>query len=60
MVDFYTYDESLSSTYWIPTLPSIDPTAKPLLSVKHDTTRVCHFKGDVKFYNFGYRKLENL
>ena len=37
-------------TYWIATLPSTLPTAKPLLMgdvVKQETTRVCHFKGDM-------------
>jgi hypothetical protein len=34
--------------YWIATLPSILPTAKPELALpeKHVTTRVCHFNGD--------------
>lgn len=35
-------------THWMATLPSMLPTAKPLLAeaVKHETTRVCHFRGD--------------
>ena len=36
-------------THWIATLPSTLPTAKPLLMgdvVKHEITRVCHFRGD--------------
>lgn len=39
--------------YWMATLPSTLPTAKPLLTglvVKHETTRVCHFKGDTIVY----------
>ena len=40
-------------TYWMATRPSTLPTAKPLLTglvVKHETTRVCHFKGDTIVY----------
>lgn len=36
---------SLSSTYWIAQRPSMEPTAKPVASVKQETTRVYHFKG---------------
>lgn len=39
----------VAETYCMATRPSMLPTAKPLLEelVKQDTTRVCHFKGDV-------------
>lgn len=33
-------------TYCIATLPSILPIAYPSAEGKHETTRVCHFKGD--------------
>jgi hypothetical protein len=39
------YLVSFSSTYWIAQRPSTDPTAKPVASLKQDTTRVCHFNG---------------
>jgi hypothetical protein len=38
---------TLSSIYWIATLPSTLPIAKPLLLGKHATTRVCHLSGEV-------------
>jgi hypothetical protein len=33
-------------THWMATLPSILPTANPFAVVKHDITRVCHFRGE--------------
>lgn len=45
----YTYDCSLSSIYWKPTRPSIEPMAYPLALGKALTQRVCHFSGDCEF-----------
>ncbi len=43
----------VKATHWTETLPSTLPIAKPLLSeaVKHVTTRVCHFNGEVNVYS---------
>ena len=38
------------ATYWIATLPSILPTAKPFAAGKQETTLVCHFNGDAIVY----------
>ena len=38
------------ATYWIATLPSILPTAKPFAAGKQETTLVCHFNGDTIVY----------
>jgi hypothetical protein len=44
-VIWVAYLMSFSSTYWMAHRPSMEPTAKPVASVKQLTTRVCHFSG---------------
>lgn len=43
-------------TYWIATLPSIEPSANPSAPGNTAIVLVCHFNGEVTVYQEGYKK----